>query len=185
MISEIDTVEIVAGLMMVAARTAPKAMAVDSIVTKIVAGKELESFAKKMDEIGEQTGMTFFNTNANHLRAADLMVLIGVKGCQPLGANCGGCGHATCAEFGKEVRAAAQAVADYPGPNCIFKVTDLGIAVGSAVKCAASHNVDNRVMYTAGVAAKKLQVMDECSIVYGIPLKASGKNIFFADPVMH
>ncbi|MDV0440917.1 ferredoxin domain-containing protein [Methanorbis furvi] len=184
MISEIDTVEIVAGLMTVAARTAPKSMGIDSIVTKIVPAKELESFATKMDEIGEQTGMTFFNTNANHLRAADLMVLIGVKGCLPLGANCGGCGHSTCAEFGKEVRA-AQADADYPGPNCIFKVTDLGIAVGSAVKCAASHNVDNRVMYTAGVAARKLQVMDECSIVYGIPLKASEKNIFFADAVMH
>ena len=72
------------------------------------------------------------------------------------------------------------AAADYPGPNCIFKITDLGIATGSAVKCAASHNIDNRVMYTAGVAARRLGLMEDCTVVYGIPLKVSGKDIFFA-----
>lgn len=77
------------------------------------------------------------------------------------------------------------AAADYPGPNCIFKITDLGIAIGSAVKCAASHNIDNRVMYTAGVAARRLGLMEDCTVVYGIPLKVSGKDIFFAPGLEH
>ncbi|MDE2519464.1 MAG: ferredoxin domain-containing protein [Methanocorpusculum sp.] len=66
----------------------------------------------------------------------------------------------------------------HPGPNCIFKITNLGIATGSAVKCAASHNIDNRVMYTAGTAARRLGLMEDCTIVYGIPLKISGKKYF-------
>jgi uncharacterized ferredoxin-like protein len=73
----------------------------------------------------------------------------------------------------------------YAGPNCMFKVTDLGIAVGSAVKTASMHNADNRVMYSAGVAAMKLGIIKNCSIVYGIPLKASGKNIFFDVAMKH
>ena len=184
MISETDAVKTVAGLMMVAARTAPKAMGIDSIVTKTVSGSEMETIARKMDTIGRETGWTFFNTNADHVRAGDLMVLLGVKGHLPLGANCGGCGHATCAEFTKAVRE-MQTDTDYPGPNCIFKISDLGIATGSAAKCAAVHNVDNRVMYTAGVAARRLGMMEDCTVVYGIPLKVSGKDIFFATEIQH
>jgi uncharacterized ferredoxin-like protein len=58
-------------------------------------------------------------------------------------------------------------------------MTDLGIALGSAVKTASIHNVDNRVMYSAGVTALSLGLLEECTVAYGIPLKASGKNIFF------
>ncbi|MDR0980737.1 MAG: DUF2148 domain-containing protein [Methanocalculaceae archaeon] len=181
MISEIDAVKTVAGLMMAAARTAPKSMGIDSLVIKTIDREEMKEVAKNMDTLGTETGMTFFNTNADHVRASDLMVLIGVKGQVPLGANCGGCGHATCAEFVK----AASTDTDYPGPNCIFKITDLGIATGSAVKCAASNNIDNRVMYTAGVAARRLGLGEDCTVVYGIPLKVSGKDIFFAETMIH
>jgi uncharacterized ferredoxin-like protein len=75
--------------------------------------------------------------------------------------------------------------ADYKGPNCVFKVSDLGIAVGSAVKTAGINNVDNRVMYTAGVAALKLGMLKGCSMGYGIPLSASGRNIYWVTPVEH
>ncbi|MGA3199623.1 MAG: DUF2148 domain-containing protein [Halobacteriota archaeon] len=40
-------------------------------------------------------------------------------------------------------------------------------------------------MYTAGVAATKLGMFKGCSMVYGIPLKASGRNIYFAAAVEH
>ncbi|WP_245619006.1 ferredoxin domain-containing protein [Methanogenium cariaci] len=54
-----------------------------------------------------------------------------------------------------------------------------GIAVGSAVKTASIHNLDNRVMYSAGVAALSLDWLPECSVAYAIPVRAAGKNIFF------
>ena len=67
----------------------------------------------------------------------------------------------------------------FTGPNCAVRMADLGIALGSAVKTASLHNVDNRVMYSAGVTALALGLLEDCTVAYGIPLSASGKSIFF------
>ena len=59
-------------------------------------------------------------------------------------------------------------------------MADLGIAIGSAVKTAQIHNVDNRIMYSGGAAALDLGLFGkECTVAYAIPLSATGKNIFF------
>jgi uncharacterized ferredoxin-like protein len=59
-------------------------------------------------------------------------------------------------------------------------MADLGIALGSAVKTAQIHNTDNRIMYSGGVAARDLGLFSpDCTVVYAIPLSATGKNIFF------
>jgi uncharacterized ferredoxin-like protein len=185
MSAETEAVKTVAGLMALAARTAPKAVGLDSIAIEVITGKDQEKIAAKMIEIAKETGMDFFRTNGEQVRASEALVLIGVAGQKALGLNCGGCGHATCAEMTKAVAAAKGHKTDYAGPNCVIKVTDLGIAVGSAAKTASIHNADNRIMYSAGVAAMKLGIIKGCSIVYGIPLKASGQNIFFAAPMEH
>ena len=70
----------------------------------------------------------------------------------------------------------------FHGPNCIIKMADLGIALGSAAKTASLHNVDNRVMFSAGVAALSLGWLEGCSVAYALPLKASGKSIYFDRP---
>jgi uncharacterized ferredoxin-like protein len=68
----------------------------------------------------------------------------------------------------------------YAGPNCAVRMADLGIALGSAVKTAQIHNVDNRIMYTAGSVAMNLGFMGkDCTVAFAIPLSASGKSIFF------
>ena len=82
--------------------------------------------------------------------------------------NCGICGFEDCGQC----RAA--------GARCVITVSDLGIAVGSAVSKAADMRIDNRVMYTAGKAALKLGfITDDTAICYGIPLSVSNKSIFF------
>jgi uncharacterized ferredoxin-like protein len=185
MSAETEAVKTVAGLMALAARTAPKACGLDSIVIEVVTGKDQEKIAEKMIQIAAETGVDFFRINGKQVKASDATVLIGVSGEKSVGLNCGGCGHATCSEMAKAWAAAKSHKTDYKGPNCVFKVSDLGIAVGSAVKTASIHNVDNRVMYTAGLAAQKLGMLKECSVVYGIPLKASGMNLYFTAPIGH
>jgi len=71
---------------------------------------------------------------------------------------------------------------DFPGPFCMFRIIDLSIAAGSAVKTAMDHNVDNRIMQKIGVAALKLGLLNPCNLILGIPLAATGKNIFFDRP---
>ena len=46
------------------------------------------------------------------------------------------------------------------------------------MKKASEMNIDNRLMYTLGAAAKELQLLD-ADVIVGIPLSATGKNIYF------
>ena len=58
-----------------------------------------------------------------------------------------------------------------------LKMIDLGIAIGSAVKIASILNIDNRIMYSVGVAAEEMGIIE--GTILGIPLSVKGKNIFF------
>ena len=67
-----------------------------------------------------------------------------------------------------------------PGQHCAFDDIDLGIAVGSAVSVAADRRVDNRVFYTAGIAAMNLKLLGEkVGTILAIPISVTNRNIFF------
>ncbi len=163
-------------LMLVSARTAPKSGGVDDILTALVFGKEKESLAAEMEKIGEERSISGFLRDAGNVRNSEAIVLIGVRGTKKFEMNCGACGYADCDEFEKTAKKTGQ---DFTGPTCIFKALDLGIAVGSAVKTASILNVDNRIMYRIGAAARRLNMMLEASVIMGIPVSAKGKSIYF------
>ena len=166
-----------AKLMAISARTAPKARGIDDIEIMVVADDaELERIAKTMEEIGSELGKKFFIRDADNVRKSDALLLIGVKASKPKDLDCGGCGYPTCEEFRKAVRKSGSG---YSGPSCAFQLMDLGIAVGSAVKTASLLNVDNRIMFSVGVAAIRLGLLKNSEIVLGIPLSAYGKSIYF------
>jgi uncharacterized ferredoxin-like protein len=167
-----------ARIMLLSARTAPKSAGIDDILTATVYGKEKEEIAKEMDKIAQQRQdvSAGFKRDCQNLRDSEAVLLIGVKGTKEFGLDCGGCGYPTCREF---KRAAKKLGHDFEGPNCIFKLLDLGIALGSAAKTASTLNVDNRIMYRVGTAAKRLDLLPEASIIIGIPISAKGKSIYF------
>jgi uncharacterized ferredoxin-like protein len=152
----------------IAARTAPKGKGADNLVTVVLTGTEKDEVAAEMQRIGEETGVAFFIRDAENLRAAGTLVLLGTK-FKTLGiSNCGFCGFEDCAENEKN-----QGI-------CAFNTGDLGIAIGSAVSVAADNRVDNRVFFTAGRAALNLKILGEdVKIAYGIPLSVGGKSVFF------
>lgn len=166
-----------AKLMLVSARTAPKSGGIDDILTAIVHGEGKDKLANEMEKIAKERQIQGFNRDAKNVRDSEAVVLVGVRGTESfIGLNCGGCGHQTCKEFEETPKRMGQ---DFIGPNCIFKLLDLGIALGSAAKTASILNVDNRIMYRIGVAAKRLNMLPEASVIMGIPLSAKGKNIYF------
>ena len=165
-----------ARLMVVSARTAPKSGGVDDIFTAVVVGQEIEALAADMEKIGAERKMEAWSQLAKGVRASDVIVLIGVKGPKRYVTNCGACGYGSCDEFEKAEKRLRQ---DFEGPTCIFKALDLGVAVCSAVKMASLLNVDNRIYYRIGAAAKRLNYMSEASIIMGIPLSAKGKSPYF------
>jgi uncharacterized ferredoxin-like protein len=170
-------VELVAGFMALSARTAPKGKGQDALVTRVLAGEELAALARGMDALGTDRGIRFFLRDAGNVRESDACLLVGTRREPTAGLDCGACGFPTCAEMLAADPAKRRTF--FAGPNCAVRMADLGIALGSAVKTASIHNVDNRVMYSAGVTALALGLLGNCTVAYGIPLSASGKNIFF------
>lgn len=166
----------VAKLMLIAARTAPKSGGIDDVLTLIVSGKEKEALAEKMEKIAENRKIEGFKRDAKNVRDSEAVVLIGIRGNKSFGLNCGACGYKNCKEFKEAQKRLGE---DFIGPTCLFKALDFGIALGSVVKIASMLNVDNRIMYRAGTAALKLDLMPEATVIMGIPISAKGKNIYF------
>lgn len=165
-----------AKLMLISARTAPKSGGEDDILTALVFGNEKDRLAVEMETISDEREENWIRRDGGNVRNAEAVILIGVQGTKPFGLDCGACGYSDCLAFEQAEHTAGN---DFVGPTCIFKALDLGIALGSAVKMASSLNLDNRMMYTIGTAAKRLNMLPNASLIIGIPIAATGKNIFF------
>jgi len=161
----------VAELMAISARTAPKTAGQDFVVTKIIEGDDLKSLAQKMFEFGERTGKGNFDRDGANVRNSDALLLIGLKDAKTPGLNCGACGFDKCLKPNTHE-------GEFKGPQCAYRLLDMGIALGSAVKTAGLLNVDNRIMYRTGVVAREMGLID-ADVVVGIPLSATGKSIYF------
>ena len=109
-----------------------------------------------------------FLRDAGNLDRAAAAVLVGARR-MVLDLDCGYCGAATC----------EAAKAD--DLSCVFPLVDLGIAVGSGVAFAAEQGLDNRVMYTIGLAALRLGLFGDTEIraALGIPFSVGPKSPFF------
>lgn len=166
----------VANLMALAASTAPKACGQDCISVKVITGDQLNLLADEMVKYSSESEKKFFGRDGENIRRSEAIVLISIKDYQKAGLNCGACGHDKCD------RLSEHAGVEFPGPLCAWRLVDIGIAVGSAVKTASILNADNRVMYSVGVVARKIGLV-ESPFVIGIPISAHSKNIYFDRPV--
>lgn len=159
----------IAGLMMAAARTAPKGRGRDTLYIALAERADRERLAARMKEIADKENIPFFSRDADNILRSDALLLIGSR-IEALGLKyCGFCGLESCSEKNK-----------YPEVPCSFNTLDLGIALGSAVSVAAAHHADNRIMFSVGRAALDLGLVPpEVRIVLGIPLSISSKSIYF------
>lgn len=168
-------------LMSAAAKTAPKACAADSIVTAILTGQEKNSLAelmrKKASEKRAVSNRKAMLRDALRVQKASAVFLAGIRGgTVPVGSlDCGACGCSSCSNFRSLPKSEGE---DFRGPLCAFHLIDLGIALGSAAKVASALNIDNRILYTAGAAARGGGYL-EADVIMGIALSVSAKNIFF------
>jgi len=164
-----ETIVTLGKQMILTARTAPKGRGTNTLNSALITTSEdIKILRKSMREIAEQYDLAFFKRDADNLNCADAIILLGSK-IEPmgLGESCQMCGYANCEKKPKNT-------------PCVFNTGDLGIAIGSAVSVAAHHHIDNRIMFSLGQAALKLNLLgSETKIAYGIPLSATSKNPFF------
>lgn len=182
-----DPMERIAEFMEVSARTAPKAGGIDKIETRVLTGDELENLGDEMIKYGEESGKDKFDRDAENVRNSQAVLLVSLKNPGLCLLDCGACGYFNCKDF--EIRSSKGTVdfdpeadeeeePEFEGPNCAWRLIDLGIALGSAAKTAGIFNADNRIMYRVGVVAKRIDLI-EGNVVVGVPVSASGKNIYF------
>ena len=151
--------------MLTAARTAPKAKGTDIIECCMLTDGDIRRLSEAMLELYTDTGRPVYQRDAANILKSDAIVVIATRS-QVMGLNCAHCGYKSCVEKPENVPCAI---------NCV----DVGIAIGSAVSTAADMRIDCRVMFSAGMAAERLNLLDGCSQYYCIPLSASSKNPFF------
>jgi uncharacterized ferredoxin-like protein len=159
----------IAGKMLLAARTAPKARGNDRLVLAVATNDDIVRISDKMREIGTVLQNQTFLRDCENILKAHAVVLFGTK-IQSQGLKkCGMCGYGSCEEKDK-----------HPEVSCVFDTGDLGIAIGSAVSVAADCRIDNRIMYSVGQAVIEMGLLgSEVKIAYGIPLCIASKNPFF------
>ncbi|WP_228009426.1 DUF2148 domain-containing protein [Fervidicoccus fontis] len=112
-----------------------------------------------MEELSSYFG-SFFSRDTSNVRNSDAIVLIG------------------CKIIDQGLKRSEKWKID---PNTACFLVNLGISLGSAVKMASLLNIDNRIMYSIGVAAIELGLID-ADVAFGIPISAKAKNIYFDRP---
>ncbi len=162
-----ETVLAAAQAVMAAARTAPKAKGRDTVEVAVVTGDDIGRLSATMVEMSGESGMKFLLRDADNIRQAQAVVIVGIREAQSTcGLNCGYCGHATC-----EAKPAEA--------PCVMNGVDVGIAIGSACAAATDLRVDTRVMFSAGWAARRLRMLGDADLVFAIPMSVASKNPFF------
>ena len=168
-----NVLQTVVELMEISAVTAPKSGGKNFVVTKILNQEECQKLGQEMVKYGQETSKKNFDRDGANVEHSAAVLLIGMKNAAPVGLNCSACGLAKCLQINT-----GEQGSEFLGPQCLFRVLDLGIALGSAVKTASTLNIDNRIMYRIGTVARKLKLI-EADFVMGISLSVSGKNIYF------
>jgi uncharacterized ferredoxin-like protein len=149
--------------------TAPKAKGLDDLRILFVDGADKDALTAWLRRHGEEKGKPGLVRDAANVDKAVAVVLVGSR---PLymELDCGMCGAETCD------------LARAEDKNCIYPLVDLGIALGSGVSMAAEQGLDNRVMYSIGLAALRTGLFAaapgvRCAV--GVPFSVTPKNVFF------
>lgn len=162
-----NTVKALAEAVMTAARTAPKAKGRDLVEVAMITDEDIEHLSQTMIQMSEESGLKFLLRDAANILQAEAVIIIGIKQENSVcGLNCGYCGYASC-----ETKPECT--------PCMMNGVDVGIAIGSACSKIADLRLDSRVLFSAGWAAKRLDLLQGTDLVFAIPVTAASKNPFF------
>ena len=120
--------------MMTAARTAPKGKGIDIIEIAMVTDGDILRLSDEMIRIAAETGFKFLLRDAENIKSADAVVIIGTSQ-KVQGLNCAHCGFDTCVEKPDLVPCAINSVDRYR----------LGLRYGGGPACGYSCHVQRRL----------------------------------------
>ena len=166
-------IEIVANLMELSANSSPKAKENDLEIL-LVDEAEKEMIVEEMFQLADKLDDESYSEKGEYIEKSESLMFIGLNDHEAVGIDCKACGFESC----EDMDTADQIEDIFEGPNCIYKVIDLGLSLGYALNTADIHNVDSRLMIRAGMAAKSLGLMSS-RICLGIPLNVNEEKSYF------
>lgn len=162
-----NIVKALAEAVMTAARTAPKAKGRDLVEVAMITDEDIKHLSQTMIQMSEESGLKFLLRDAANILQAEAVIIIGIKQENSVcGLNCRYCGYASC-----EAKPECT--------PCMMNGVDVGIAIGSACSKIADLRLDSRVLFSAGWAAKRLDLLQGADLIFAIPVTAASKNPFF------
>ena len=186
----------VAGLCATAALKAPQMTGNTELVIEILTGEDLDPLIEVLGILGEDNTVCYGDNKT--LQACKdkgtppVIMLMGGRGlgASDLNWNCGACGFATCAEKNQYAQEERDKPPDFtrpsafgtPGPICVWKAIDTGMAMDYACAAAAQHNVENRAMASVGVISQALGYLVECEIGIGMCLGPAEHEVYYNRP---
>jgi len=82
-----EGLKMIAELMAVSARTAPKSAGQDFVEIKILEGEAIQTLADGMVRFGQEKGKPNFDRDGKNVKESNIVVLIGLKDDRTLGLN--------------------------------------------------------------------------------------------------
>lgn len=149
------THEIISHLVKIAAEGSPKAYG-DYLEIEVLDDAEREMLAEEMFQLSDEMDEESYSDAGESIESSEEVILIGLNDHPPLELDCRACGYEDCKEFSE-----AEEESDiFSGPNCVFRIIDLGLALGNALNTSRSHGLENGISIRGGLAAKHLGLID-------------------------
>ena len=105
--------------------------------------------------------------------------------CDTVGFDCGACGHKTCRAAVAYTNNKLNETGGEPwgwiwkGPSCVWRITELGIAVEWAAAASHNYNVGTRCQMIPGGLFMRMGYMEGCTAVISMPLGPVRENWYF------
>jgi uncharacterized ferredoxin-like protein len=143
-----------------------KRLGLGDLEVVVMSGRQKEELAKYMYQLAEELRDPSCKADAQEVRRAEAVLLLGLRdGGDVVGMNCGACGFRSCEDM-LQGRVAGLL---FPGPTCVLRALDLGVAVGLLAESKLVLTRDKKAMVRVGVAAKRMGLV-KSDVVLGIPL---------------
>lgn len=147
--------EIVIDLITISAETSPKSSG-NFIETLTLDEAEGEMLGEELYQLSDELDDETYSEEGDLVNSADELMIIGLKDHPALDIDCSACGYKDCEAYSN----ADQTEEIFQGPNCAFRLIDLGMSIGRALNTAETHNMDYNVSIKGGLAAKNLGLSD-------------------------
>jgi len=147
-----EETDIITKLMAIAAKNSPKALDESFLDISVLDEAEKEMLVEEMYQLADERKDETFTEKGEEVEQSDGIILVGLDKHPGIGINCKACGYETCEDMEK-----ADPRKDiFEGPNCIYRLIDVGNALGYALQNASKNDVDGKIIVKGGLAAKNL-----------------------------